>query len=287
MLRSRRQMVADLEAQGLRFRTFTIETNGPDCVADVEWNQRDLAHVAHIHGGFRFTPATVSEDSAVGLYLQKVLGLPVVMAVGYAQATPTTRLYHSSLGPLALIIESDLVEAPSGACERTTYSVGAPRWLRWLLPAAEQLLRRNFAQLQREDEPIRARRRQLRQWGYDFHRHGYLSSLDLTRENVIAPPLPAPEAAISLDDGCEWRIGRDDHVGLRVVRDDSQLMIFPRLCRHEGASLDGCPVRGGELRCPWHGRRIAPLVRMRLDQPGEARTAHHRLILDGNKLVCS
>ena len=32
------------------------------------------------------------------------------------------------------------------------------------------------------------------------------------------------------------------------------------MCLHEGASLDGCAEEGRALRCPWHGRRIAPQI---------------------------
>jgi hypothetical protein len=285
--------VADLERQGLRFRTFDVEVTGADVLADVRWNQRDLSHVAHVHGGFRFTPLSVGDDAVSGLYLQRVLGVRLPLAVSFVQTSPDSRLYQSTLGPLVLLIESDLATVDSGVRERTTYSVGAPAWLAPLLPWAERLLRRNAARLQAEDEPLRARRRVLRGWGYRFaddeEGASYRRSLDLDRENVRPPPVtePVPPTELALDDGArEWRIGRDDHLGLRVVRDGDAVCVYPRMCLHEGASLDGCDVRaGGALRCPWHGRRAAPLALLALGGAREERRLpHHRLELAGARL---
>ena len=87
---------------------------------------------------------------------------------------------------------------------------------------------------------------------------------------------------MALDDGRrEWLLGRDDHLGLRVVRDGARVRVFERLCRHEGASLDRCPTGGGALECPWHGRRVAPLATFTLDgAPRSAATACHRFSLE-------
>jgi hypothetical protein len=283
--------VSDLERRGLRFRRFAIDVVGPDAPADVQWNQRDLAHVAFVHGDFDFSPAVVDDERAAGIYLQRVLGIRVPMVVSFEQITPSARLYYSALGPFVLVIESELSEAPDGgAREHTTYRVGAPAWLAFALAWVERLLRRNAARLQAEDAPLRARRRQLRAWGYRFvaasDGGSYRASLDLARKNVLAPPCAPAPIEVALDDGAaEWQIGRDDHLGLRIVRDGALLSVYPRMCAHEGASLDGCAVRGGAVVCPWHGRRVAPLATFGAGgATEERRTEHHRLRLEGARL---
>jgi nitrite reductase/ring-hydroxylating ferredoxin subunit len=56
--------------------------------------------------------------------------------------------------------------------------------------------------------------------------------------------------------------------GLRIVRMTGQeILIFSRVCDHEGASLDGASLKGGCLTCPWHAKRVKPLATVRLDAP--------------------
>jgi Rieske [2Fe-2S] domain len=311
-VQTRAQIVAGFEERGFAFRSFELVEESPHALGDWDWNQRDLPHIPHIHGGFRFFVTRVDEESAAGFYLQRVLGVPVPLGVRFENDARGGRVYQTALGPFALVIEASLAPAAAGTRVRTAYSLGAARGFRWILPWAERLLRRNHERLHDEDEPMRRRRSQLRAWGYRFAVDetgaGYRRSLDLSRANVIPPPSRAVERELALDDGghsagdggasksigtagqsgggdAEWRVGRDDHLGLRVTRDGRCLRVFERMCRHEGASLDACPVEKGRLVCPWHGRRIAPVATLELDgAPREASTPHHRLALDGTRL---
>ena len=292
--RTREQVVADFEERGFAFRTFAIEHDSPHALADWDWNQRDLAHVPRIHGGFRFIAATVGEEGAVGFYLQRLLGLRVPLLVAFDHDGPRSRTYRTTLGPFVLLIEAGLEPLAAGTRVRTTYSVGGPRRLRFVLPWAERFLRRNYARLTDEDEPLRRRRTELRGWGYRFAADesgpGYRRSLDLSACNVRPPDgeRRALEHQLTLDRGGssgEWRLGRDDHLGLRVVRDGRRVRVFERMCRHEGASLDACPVDGGALECPWHGRRVAPIATFELGGAAQTiRTERYRLTLDGSVL---
>ena len=47
-----------------------------------------------------------------------------------------------------------------------------------------------------------------------------------------------------------------------VVRSGAELIFVPRLCAHEGASLDCARLMNGRVSCPWHAKRIAPLGRI-------------------------
>jgi nitrite reductase/ring-hydroxylating ferredoxin subunit len=55
-------------------------------------------------------------------------------------------------------------------------------------------------------------------------------------------------------------VGTDDVAGVRIVREQDNVMIFPRVCLHAGASLDDAKVDGDCIVCPWHGKRIQPLA---------------------------
>ena len=54
--------------------------------------------------------------------------------------------------------------------------------------------------------------------------------------------------------------GQSDHWGLRLSLRDGQLLVFPRLCPHEGACLDRQEMTGNSVRCPWHGRVLRPIA---------------------------
>lgn len=282
---SREQIVAALSAEGLRFRTFTVEHAGPAAPADVSWNQHDLQHVPFVHGAFRFTTARVDGDLAVGIFLQRLFGLRLPLLVSFVDQTARTRVHQAVFGPLVLLVENSVLETATGSCERSIYSVGITARLRFVLPLAERLLRQNAARLAREDAPLRARRAELRRWGYQLAGDvGYAQSLDLSRVNVVCPPLAAAPATLDVQRPGDWCVGRADHVGLRVVRSGATVRVFPRLCLHEGAALDHSPLVDGALRCPWHGRRVAPLATLTLGSAAEQCTAHHRLSLVGESL---
>ena len=72
-----------------------------------------------------------------------------------------------------------------------------------------------------------------------------------------------------------------------MVRAGDVLHVFPRLCMHEGACLDGASARDGALQCPWHGRRVPPLAEFDLAHPAEQvrLTARHRPTLRGSTLT--
>jgi hypothetical protein len=222
--------------------------------------------------------------------VQRILGVRVPMTVTFhhLDGARPARVYQAALGPLVVVVGADLEPIPSGVRVSTVYSVGSLPAARWLLPVAERLLRRNYARLHDEDEPLRARRRELRGWGYRFAADGeggsYVRSLDLDRCNVIAPPAEVRRERVTIGGGDRRVVmGRADHLGLQVVADrrGGRLSVYPRMCPHEGASLDGCAEQTGAIRCPWHGRRIPPLATFDRDARGPVvrETPHHRLEL--------
>jgi phenylpropionate dioxygenase-like ring-hydroxylating dioxygenase large terminal subunit len=81
-------------------------------------------------------------------------------------------------------------------------------------------------------------------------------------------------------------IGRSDHYGLQLWRRGDAIEIFPRLCPHEGACLDQKTARADRsISCPWHGRRLAPILRIDLPaQPAAFATAFHRYTVSGDEL---
>jgi len=119
--------------------------------------------------------------------------------------------------------------------------------------------------------------------------------MDIMRPNVVlpsgrdtVPPVSVNIQEVLPADG-EYLLGKDDHQGLRIVRAANALHVFPRMCPHEGASLDGQSCKSGRVHCPWHGRAFDPLAKFDLASGGvqEATTGSHWVSLDGGRLEVS
>ena len=84
----------------------------------------------------------------------------------------------------------------------------------------------------------------------------------------------------------EYLFGKDDSWGLRIVRKESRLKIYPRMCHHEGASLDGQKCTDDKIKCPWHGMFIRMIADFDLSVLSKQRVEsnYHDMILINNKL---
>ena len=58
-------------------------------------------------------------------------------------------------------------------------------------------------------------------------------------------------------------VGEDDHLGLQIKITPEVIRIFPRLCPHQGGSLDNCDLNVLSIACPWHGRKFTALCSIR------------------------
>jgi Rieske 2Fe-2S protein len=292
MRQSRERLVARLKAGGFHFREVECVVEGEWATTDVEWNYKDVLHVEHVHDRVRPVYSTVEDEFCGAINIQKVLGIRIPLSIAAVARDDHSMLYHSSFLAFVLVVETSYREVTPGRTRVVTvYSIGAPRGLRWCLPLIGRLLRRNYANLLTGDVSMRDRRSQLRRWGFAFKEaagHSFRESLDNSRDNVVPPETPAaaPASEVRLSehlagDG-EYRLGTDDHRGVLIIRRAEEIVVFPRLCTHEGASLDGQKCQGGELRCPWHGRRIAAIGSFDLKKTTrqEAVSRFHRVVLE-------
>jgi len=277
-MKSQQELVAALKAEGMVFRSFTLRSEGRYAAADAEWNYKDVLHLFHVHHRMRPVLGIIEDDKEIFLNLQTVLGLRLPLSiVSYHPAGQPGTSYMSWLF-YVLTITTRYSEPSAGICRiEATYMVGAPKLLAWTLPVIRWLIKRNHRVLAADDDPVRERRMELRRRGYDFQRSGkhytFLETMDLTKNNVIPPagaaPFSVPEVKIERDlpPGREFLVGDDGHFGLRLIRQNDRILVFPRMCRHEGASLDRLKCENGRLICPWHRRVIAPLAQLHAFDP--------------------
>jgi nitrite reductase/ring-hydroxylating ferredoxin subunit len=272
------QIVSRLKREGLQFSSFDLIHEGRYAVDDADWNYKDVPHLHFVHELAEGILTSVGDDVVTSVNMQKVLWFRFPFAVTNYESGPNSQTYYTVWLYYILIIETTYEAAgPDLTRVVTTYSVGFPKWLRWTFPLIKWILKRNYDNLMTTDIPMRLRKGELRSWGYTFRKEGarysFAKTMDIKVPNVIPPLKSAATESRSLvlsdvlpTDG-EYFMGRDDHLGIRLVREGGLLMLFPRMCPHEGASLDRykCSgpkeaVKGGVLRCPWHGRSFGPFA---------------------------
>jgi nitrite reductase/ring-hydroxylating ferredoxin subunit len=218
------------------------------------------------------------------------------MSVFNYQVKPGSQIYYTTWLFFVLVVETVYHEAAPGRTRvETTYSVGTTRWLRWCFPVIRWLITRNYRDLMSQDVPMRLRRGQLRQWGYAFEGDGSTHSFEKTMDVSVAnvrPPAdasPWPETSLSLERdlpaGREILLGRSDHLGLRVVREGEKILVFPRMCPHEGANLDVSRCAGQSIACQWHGRQFKPLAALPAAGSQRSTTDFHEIVLKDGTLT--
>jgi nitrite reductase/ring-hydroxylating ferredoxin subunit len=289
---SRDAIVRQLEEQGLRFRTVTVQTEGDYLVADVDWNNKDVLHLNHVHRWANDVTCVMEADLQATVSLQEVLGITCPVIIVHYDSAPGHQTHFFTLGPWSVVTDIEFVEVtPTRTRTVTSYAVGAKRLWMLAFPVIRALLRRNYRQLMSEDVPMRERRGLLRSWGYTFRGddegpRDLRASLAVQANNVVHPgdvPVPDTDPVPIGSIGEVTRLGRSDHLGLQVRRQGGRLLVHPRLCPHEGADLDGAALDGDCLVCPWHGRRLPPLAELDL-AGGEATTPWHHLAVEDGAL---
>lgn len=284
--KSKAQLKAKLEKENLIFHEFSLVHEGQYAVDDADWNYKDIPHLHYVHELAEAYPSYISDDTIASIIIQKIPGIKIPLAVFLYENTPTSQLYYTASFFYVLLIETvyEKIE-PNKTRVITTYSIGASRVLKWTFKLLEWLIHRNYNNLMSTDIPMRTRRGKLREWGYQFHKedhtYSYEKSLNLVNSNVIVPRYAEEihQTMIHVNevlssDG-EFLLGKDDAWGLRFVRETNNLKIYPRMCHHEGASLDGQKCIDSKIKCPWHGILVRPLINFDLmaqsSQMGESK----------------
>jgi len=266
------EIVERLTTLGLRFRTVRMQTEGDYLPTDVDWNNKDVLHLNHIHRWVNDVTFVVDRDLQASVSLQKAAGIPFPLVLVHYDNGPNHQTHVVTLLAWTIVTHHEFITVtPTRTRAVTTYAVGANRLWAPLFPLVRWAIRRNYRQLMSEDVPMRERRGRLRSWGYRFRGDGEVrdirASVSAAADNVLAPDDGAPDIepwSMPLDDlhdGESVLVGRSDHLGVRLERRGGSLLVHQRMCPHEGADLDEVPSSpDGCVQCPWHGRLLEPLA---------------------------
>ena len=268
MYRSVNSMIQGLRAEGMVFSSSEQSNTGRYAPADAEWNYKDVPHLKEIHSQVEGIPGAITHDYWVGFFLQKIGPVQVPVTVFNYGADPLSNVYFGAIGPFALIISTNWQDNGNSTTKVVTqYNLGSARYLRWMHAIVHRVLARNYKVLMEADIPMRLRRGTLRARGYKFAGDdtgtGFIETINLQTVGVVAPLSTQSFSWVSelekLPQGSTF-VGTDDVGGVRVVRQQDKVLVFPRVCLHAGALLDDAKIEGDCIICPWHGKRIGAIA---------------------------
>jgi len=269
---SRERISQGLAALGLKSSVSQRSTEGEYAPFDADWNYKDIPHLAEVHHAVDGVVIASESEHTSSVFLQQVGPFRIPLIVYIGSGARNNAVYVGSAGPFIIVIET--VWESTGEIQTrvtTTYEIFSPKIFKFLQPVIHRLLSRNYDVLMTADLPMRDQRGRLRKRGYTFvgdsSGYGFRESSNIYVRNVIAPPnLRQPKINVALNDLPEGRSmhGGDTEDGLVIERASSAVVVYPRICDHEGANLACATKMEKGLRCPWHGRVVKPLVTLNL-----------------------
>jgi nitrite reductase/ring-hydroxylating ferredoxin subunit len=271
-----------------------VSSEGDYAVQDADWNYKDVPHVHYVHALAEQTQFLLDREVMGVIQLQRILKMRIpVLNVAY-EFEKFRQLSVSTLFFFVVVIDTRS-EALGQIRTRvtTTYSIGCPRALFFLTPLLKWAFRRNFRILMNDDIPMRVRRGALRRLGYSFRMtgetYGFSETVNLLENRLQAPAGSGRTLTCSytelLAKTNEGFVGDIGLLGYRLVREGSEVMVFPRACPHEGSSLDESACVANALTCRWHGRRIRPIGKFAWGQNGQFQQGPYRGQVVGDLLT--
>lgn len=281
-------MLSGLAEQGINFTSSEQRTTGEYDSADAEWNYKDVPHLKEAHENAEAINGVLSKSSASSIVIQKVGPIRIPLSVCVYTTGPNSTSYFTSFGPFVLVVSSSWKTLLTSTTVVTRYHLGSPKFLKPLHFFIHKILERNYKILMKVDIPMRIRRGELRSRGYIFLNdesgYGFQETINLQVTGVKVPSmLPDFKLEMEISDVLQGTtlLGANDSRGIRIIREENQFRVFPRICLHAGALLDDAKVEDNCVRCPWHGKRIKPIFEFNLDgQTNSYESSGIRMIIE-------
>ena len=266
-------LVQKFKNHGFHFTQFMNECEDPCLPIDAEWNLKDIAHVPFLHHHAIREFTYISNNVYTTLDFQKVMGITIPQStLFYSDVEDNKTITHTTLFFGVILIETSF--QPIGELKTRTiarYAIGSKFILgRLLHPLIKFGVIRNWKRFTKDDRQVRGRKGALRQKGYTFDTQSpvdHLKTIDtsengifiLKEESKSPQPKECRKLTLSKNMNKNILVGEDDHLGLQIKITPKVIRIFPRLCPHQGGSLDNCDLNVHSIACPWHGRKFTAL----------------------------
>jgi len=266
-------LVQKFKKHGFHFSEFKLACEDPCLPVDTEWNYKDIAHVSFLHSHAIREFTYIGNNVYNTLDIQKVMGITIPQSTTfYSTAEDNKLISHTTLffGVIMVEVSYELVgELKTRTITR--YAIGSKSILgRLLHPIIKFGVIRNWKRFTEDDRPVRSRKGELRQKGYTFDTKSpvdHLKTIDVSTNGIFIlnegsksrEPIERHKIILSKNKNKNILVGSDDHFGLQIKITPEVIRIFPRLCTHQGGSLDNCDLNVISVVCPWHGRKFAAL----------------------------
>ena len=276
MFKSPNQMLQTLKKKGFFFKSFHLSSLGNFTPEDCDWNYKDTLHVPSMHHpatGLCIDPFVMSDNAMTSFLTQKIFGFFNFTYLMTQYDSGTNNLSYIAQLPFCfMLITTEYYKNKSKTKVVTKYNIAASKlFITIFYPLLKWGITRNYAKLMDDDIAIRERKGWLRKRGMSFFmekkRYTYIEVNKMDKNNCIYEPSmfnssQASKVLIIKKNSYsdfEFLTGISDPWGLRGLVVDNNLTLYPRMCHHEGASLDNAILNKNIASCPWHGKKIKPI----------------------------
>tara|TARA_Y100001960_G_scaffold272321_2_gene299705 strand:- start:660 stop:1580 length:921 start_codon:yes stop_codon:yes gene_type:complete len=297
--KSLESIIQELEDLGMTTRKFTITNEGSYCDADADWNYKDIPHANFMHSDITSRVFFCEDNSVTSLVIQKFLSIfKLPLCLTNYEYQKNELIYFTSFLFFILVIRTKIIPVLDSRTKvETTYCIASQRLLNFIFfPLLKWMLLKNNSKLMRDDIPMRERRADLRRRGYKFvskngsDRFGYSETLLLTEKGLRIPKhmQGLQEYSVYLKDIDKNRdqcFGSSDHKGIRIIRTDSEILVFPRICNHQGGDLSEAELVAGKIKCPWHGLLCAPICKLTNNLKDSKSNGPHSILINNKRCI--
>ena len=269
------EILNSLKLEGYKFTFFDVVNIGKYFPEDVDWNDKDVAHLNIVHTKVEGIQAVISDKIMSSIYFQTIpfFGFKIPITVNSYEYSKFNIIYFTLYGPFILVVNSISKLIAENKTENiVTFAIGSNKILKLLHPIIKKMLVNNNNLLMSEDIPMRERRGILRKNSHSFfsnlNTYSYMFSTETYRANIFLKDVSNP---IFVIDKKELITATDKQIlGKKIgigsffisIEADGSRRLWSSTCPHEGAKLDKKCLNQDVLLCPWHNRKNFPLIKI-------------------------
>ena len=266
------ELKASFKKEGFKIAEFDFIDHGKYSSEDADWNYKDVTHTKKIHAMFDQIQGIISDEIQTSINLQKIpfFGITLPLVVVNYEYKKNDQIYFTSSGPF--IILGNVINTPISKNETkvtTSFMVGSKGIFSLFNPFVKYFIKKNHAKVMMEDLPMRHRRSELRENGHSFYSptetYSFSFSEEINRSNLHINSNQEIKINISKQKilTAKQNLVLGEEIGILsffVTKKDNEIKLWPTTCPHEGAPLSSKCIENDIISCPWHSRRLKPLI---------------------------
>jgi hypothetical protein len=274
-----KELISSLKCKNFKITSFNFTEYGKYSIEDADWNYKDVTHTEKIHENVNQIQGAILNDITTSVNLQKIafFGITFPLVLVNYEYKKNDQVYFTSLGPFIIIgnvINTSILNIETKVT--TNFVVGSKGIFSIFHPLVKYFISKNHAKLMSEDIPMRERRGVLRENGHSFYSpaetYSFSFTEEITRSNVYMDQ--DIEAKIKIFKSEILCAKENSILGKKIgilsffitIDGDQNIKLWPTTCPHEGAPLTKNCIKKNSIECPWHARKLQPLLIINKDK---------------------